>query len=419
MRAIVEERAIIGNLIFKPSLLAKTKLTDEHFNELKEKKIFRAIKKHSERMQDDKIESNMDVIVSEIDDSSKLSFSDLIEYAPTSDHLFFLDVEALNDAMQKRKLLDVANAIKERMSIAEIRDAYKEALDLLDTSATKENSDWQLFSEIVLTEYQEMLGDLAKRERGEFVGSNFPSGIFSLDQLIEGFPIGVPSIVAARPSEGKSALALNIADNLASKGIGVHLFSYEDGVQSFYRRWVSKRVRIPIHELTPNQINQGCIRAIGKVNKRTAEKLIIQTAHGLNIDEITKCYNATKEKLGTRVVIIDYLQLMPGVNGKQRHEQLEDNMIKIATLAAKEQISVIVLSQLNRESAKREGDNKPRLSDLRGSGSIEQIGKLIVALHSTQTQKEMDMLGLYVLKNSQGRCGDCLVSFEREFCDIK
>jgi replicative DNA helicase len=148
--------------------------------------------------------------------------------------------------------------------------------------------------------------------------------------------------------------------------------------------------------------------------------MVIQTAHGLDVHGIRKAFKRAQRKIDTRVVIVDYLQMIPGSDKKPRHEQLEESMIEFAALAATEKVAMVVLSQLNRESTKRDmnggGSSVPRLSDLRGSGSIEQVGKLIIALHTLD--HTLDTLGLYVLKNSQGRRGNVTVGFERQYCDI-
>ena len=152
---------------------------------------------------------------------------------------------------------------------------------------------------------------------------------------------------------------------------------------------------------------------------RLRESVCIERAHGMRAHQICRAYRGKAKALGTKVVIVDYLQLMPGLDPRAaRHEQLEASMQVLADLAADEGICVLVLSQFNRQMTGRgEKGEVPKLSDLRGSGAIEQVGKLIIALSCKD--KQIPELRMTILKNYQGPAGYVIAHYNRELCDIR
>ncbi len=226
----------------------------------------------------------------------------------------------------------------------------------------KSISESKTFRESLRDEIRHIYDYLSAQERGESVYKVFPTGIWSLDELIGGIPIGVPTVLAGRPGAGKSSVCLNIAAHLTRKGLGVHVFSYEDGARSFAQRYLAREARVSIEDIVLGYIDIDKQRRLIEAEKRSSSmsRMVVEQAHSLTAEGVCSAYRAKKKTLNTKLLIVDYLQLIPGGGNKPRHEHLADCMQTFAALAAREQIGVLILSQLNRDLAKRD-EAEPRL----------------------------------------------------------
>ena len=218
-----------------------------------------------------------------------------------------------------------------------------------------------------------------------------------LDHVTNGFRPGTLTIVAARPSMGKSAFVINIAVNVALKDhLPVAFFSLEMNGQEIANRILASRCDISISSLqNSKRLSQDEMSRInGSMPMLGNTPLYIDEHSGLNTAEIlTRCrelQNRLGKKLG--LICIDYLQLMnPAVERKNASRQQEVSDISRALkLMAKElEVPVIALAQLSRESEKRD-DHIPVLSDLRDSGAIEQDADMVMFIHRPDYYKHKD-----------------------------
>jgi replicative DNA helicase len=212
------------------------------------------------------------------------------------------------------------------------------------------------------------------------------SGFPSLDRLSYGWQPGNLYILAARPSVGKTAFALNLARNACAAGVSVGFFSLEMSTGELMMRLVTAESGISLDKLSRGKISQEERQELNKSYKSISEiPLYIDDSPALSIYELrSKCRSLVrKKKVG--LIIIDYLQLMRGANDQNRNNR-EQEISKISRdlkgLAKELQIPIIALSQLSREVEKR-GDGKkvPNLSDLRDSGAIEQDADMVMFLY--------------------------------------
>lgn len=245
------------------------------------------------------------------------------------------------------------------------------------------------------------------------------TGFPSLDAILSGIHKTDLVILAARPARGKSAFALQLAKNVSLYGsTPVMFFSLEMGTEQLVQRLVASESKVGISALSTGRIDEN-----EKIALEIASKTIgflpvfFNDKVGLKIKDIRRQIKAHnhrhKEPIG--LIVIDYLQLM-AIGGSGR-----DNMVQVVTeisrglkMIAKEfNVCVLALSQLSRDVEKRGG--KPKLSDLRDSGSIEQDADIVMFLSSEQ--KELDSYGnrgieLEVSKHRSGPTGSCFFNFK-------
>lgn len=213
--------------------------------------------------------------------------------------------------------------------------------------------------------------------------SGYPTGIGALDAHLGGYQPDIVTILAARPGMGKSAALLSCAFAASEAGHGVHVFSLEDSARSYAERAIVRignlaAERMRTGDLTRDDVSE-MVRAQGEYRLR--KNWLVDTRGGLSCEEVVRSVRRHKQRLGTAIVIVDYLQL---VNAEARifstHERMGHIMTTFAEAAKADHVAYIVASQLNRKIEER-ADRRPVESDLRESGSIEERAKCIVGLY--------------------------------------
>ncbi len=208
------------------------------------------------------------------------------------------------------------------------------------------------------------------------------SGFGDLDVITGGFQPGELIILAARPSMGKSALALNVAENVAARGEAVGIFSLEMSSAQLVQRVLASRSGVDGDRMRRNALRPNEFRALFAAcdELRTAPMYFDDTP-GLTLLQLRAKARRMKQKHGLQAVVIDYLQLMTsGHRTESRQQEVSEISRGVKALARELNVPVLCLSQLNRAAEQREG-HRPRMSDLRESGSIEQDADVIMMLH--------------------------------------
>ena len=222
--------------------------------------------------------------------------------------------------------------------------------------------------------------------------SGVASGYVDLDKLTSGMQGGELLILAARPSMGKTALALNLAEQIAMGGdvfakpgsvkVPVAIFSLEMSKSALTQRLLSARSGVDLQKLRSGSVGsdwQALNRACGELHETP---MYIDDAPGLTILQLRARARRMAQQYGIKCIIIDYLQLLTAPGAARESRQVEVSTISrgIKALAREMNVPVICLAQLNRGTEQREG-NRPRMSDLRESGSIEQDADVVMLLH--------------------------------------
>jgi replicative DNA helicase len=275
-----------------------------------------------------------------------------------------------------RQLISASNDI--------LRDAYaphEQAEIVLDRAekrifdiAEKKVSGQMVKMEEVLHEVFEMIENRGQR--------GLETGFFELDDMMNGLQNGEMIIVAARPSMGKTAFGMNMIEHIAADSrLPCAVFSLEMSKQQLAQRMLCCRGEIDAHKLRKGLLQSHEYAHLANVVGELAKAPIwVDDSPGLTPLDLRAKARRLKRQHDIKCIMIDYMQLMDNPGPESRQQQISEISRGIKSVARELEIPVICLSQLNRASEGRDG-HRPRMSDLRESGSIEQDADVIALLH--------------------------------------
>jgi replicative DNA helicase len=257
--------------------------------------------------------------------------------------------------------------------------------------------------------------ELVSREGLSMTGT--PSGFKDLDELTGGFQPGNMIVLAARPSMGKSALMINIAENASVKyEKPVALFSLEMSETELAQRFIASQAKIDGDDLRKGRVRQDrWPKVIAATEKLASSPLFVDDSSDLGILELRAKARRLHSRQDLGLVVIDYLQLMrPEDSSNSRVEQIGQISRGLKMLARELSVPVIAVSQLSRAVESRP-DKRPLLSDLRESGNIEQDADLVMFIYRDDYyNKESERPGeadLIIAKHRNGPIGDVSLTF--------
>ena len=385
---VESERALLGSIMLRPEALVEIMdiLRPEAFYADKHKTIFEAMTHLYERREpidlltlSSKLKESVD-----LDRIGGMSYlTEMVNSVPSSSNAEHY-AEIISKKHTMRRLIEAAE------HIAKIGyDEESEIGELLDKA---EKRIYEVTSKNLSGKYVEMkdvLGEAMERlerlhkTKGELRG--VPSGFKDLDNKLSGFQNSDLIILAARPSMGKTSLALDIARNAAIRhNIPTAIFSLEMSTQQLVDRMLSAESRVDAWRLRTGALNleEEFGRITAALDPLSKAPLYIDDQAANNILKIRSVVRRLKHEKNLGLVIIDYLQLMTPVHtkgGDNVVQQITEISHSLKQLAKEFDIPVIALSQLSRAVEQRGG--KPRLSDLRDSGSIEQDADVVMFIH--------------------------------------
>lgn len=245
------------------------------------------------------------------------------------------------------------------------------------------------------------------------------TGFKDLDRKLTGLHPANLVIVAARPSMGKSALAANISTNVALKGHPVAFFSLEMSKEEVAQRMLCSEARIDSMKLRTGQIGETAWpRLTDAAGKLYEAPIFVDDSPVLTVTEIRAKCRRLKRRHGLDLVVVDYLQLMQGASRENRQQEIADISRGLKNLARELDLPVIAVSQLNRNLESRE-DKRPRLGDLRESGSLEQDADIVIFIYRdeyyNETSEKKGIAEVIVAKHRAGATGTVEMTFMPEF----
>lgn len=319
-----------------------------------------------------------------------------------------------------RRLINISSNI--------ISDCYSETDEINDILDKAESKILDIAQKQIKRDFQPMK-DLVKlgletiekslENKGEVSGLS--SGYRDFDKLTTGLHPSDLIVLAARPSMGKTAFALNIAENVALlEKAKVAIFSLEMSSEQLVTRMLCSHAKVGGQKVRTGFLNDHDYQSLAY----SAEEFIknanvfIDDAPGLTLLELRSKARRLSANHGLDLIIIDYLQLISGSGGKSDNRQQEISEISrsLKALARELEVPIIVLSQLNRDVESREG-NKPRLSDLRESGAIEQDADMVIMLMRRDYYNPDDQPGtadVNIAKHRNGPVGEFKLAFNKE-----
>lgn len=319
----------------------------------------------------------------------------------------------------KRHLIEVASNIQ--------KQAFDESVEtdhLLDASERAIFDVTQKKFEVSSTKLNEILKDTFSRieslhdRQSRLTGLS--TGFYDLDDLTCGLQPSELIIIAARPSMGKTSLALNMVEHVGIvEKKPVIVFSQEMSAQQVAQNMLCSHARIDAHKLRRGFLEDKQWSALSYgMGSLSEAPIFIDDVPGLTVLEVRAKARRLKAQYNIQMVVVDYLQLMEAPRGIENRQQ-EISIISrgLKSLARELSIPVIAVSQLNRSVEAREG-HRPRMSDLRESGSIEQDADVVVLLHRDKyydPEKDDDTAELIIAKQRNGPTGVVKLTFLSHF----
>tara|TARA_R110000744_G_scaffold68848_3_gene139970 strand:- start:152 stop:1441 length:1290 start_codon:yes stop_codon:yes gene_type:complete len=242
------------------------------------------------------------------------------------------------------------------------------------------------------------------------------TGLTDLDKVLGGFKVGEFATIAARPSHGKTALALSIAANIASQGKRVMFCSLEMTTEQLKKRLIHAEARVPIINQPNHYHSEDREKLREAVERIKGWHLKVDQTCGVTVPYLLSKAMAEKARYGLDILFIDYIGIMNGP-GKDIYERVSGISRGIQQIAKKVEIPVVALSQQNRESEK---DSSAKMSHLRDSGSVEQDADQVIMLRRSKEMGEkpfqpIETMEVTIAKNRNGCTGRIPLTFSRSF----
>jgi replicative DNA helicase len=395
---LANERAVLGACITLPSKLRDCELGTEDFVDLRHKLVWGALRNLAEKRE------HIDALAVERE-LQRIGKVDAVVSSGRPPGEFIQGLRAVNgmtafvepsfeaavakvrDSSLRRAIALAAGDIVQhageaKLNAGELLDEATRLFGAID-SANVVSADAVAIGDIVGERLEAIQRVADQQANGEGALTGAPTGIAALDAKVGGWRFKLGNMIAARPGMGKSALGLSTADASSAGGFGVHVFSLEDSKETYGERVISRFSGVPAIRLRQANIaREEVSKVLAAVDAYRARKnWIVDDRPGLSAAEIIRAWRRRGEKNGTRVVLVDYIQLVRAADPRMREDQALGASLQAMIDAAKiDDVALIVMSQFNRELEKR-GDKRPQLSDLRGSGELEEKVKLCVALY--------------------------------------
>jgi replicative DNA helicase len=418
------ERSLLSSMLRDNNAIpeAVNLVRAEHFYIFAHQKIFEAIAK----LNDDQGKPADAVTVAEYLTQNKLIdevggipyLADLLDSAPSAANFrYYADI--IRQKAIVRNLIHACNelhaeAYDQSIPPAELLDsAERRILDIAEMGITGDT----ITLETALKEAYDRLDHRKKQGENEFSG--IATGYLDLDNLTAGFQNSELIILAARPSVGKTAFALNIARHvIVEEKLPVLFVSLEQARVELAERLICCQARVDSNRLRRGHLGADEIQKIFEAGEVLSNgQLYIDDTPGQNMLRIAANARRLKKRHGLRMVMIDYLQLIdPDDRRDSRQEQVSAISRRLKFLARELKVPVVALAQVNRSSEDRQ-DHRPRLSDLRESGAIEQDADTVLLMHRPDKEPGHDegLIEIIVAKQRNGPTGEVSLMYVKQF----
>lgn len=419
------EQSVLGAIFLEPQALitaSETLLADD-FYQAAHRLIFETMLRLSD------LGKAIDVVTvteelssrNQLDDVGGISYmTELANAVPTAANIaYYSEIVAQKSLL--RKLIRTATKIVEDSFTREdeVAELLAEAEKQIMEVANRSNSgDFKHVKDVLVQTYENV--EKLQNRKGDITG--IPTGFRDLDRLTAGFQRGDLIIVAARPSVGKTAFALNVAQAVGTQTTeNVAIFSLEMGADQLVMRMLCAEGNIDAQVLRTGALTTEDWRKLTMaMGSLSHAGIYIDDAAGVRVNEIRSKCRRLKQESGLGMILIDYLQLIQGSgsSGQNRQQEVSEISRSLKALARELEVPVIALSQLSRGVEQRQ-DKRPMMSDLRESGSIEQDADIVAFLYREdyydKETEDANTIEIIVAKQRNGPTDTVKLAFKKEF----
>jgi replicative DNA helicase len=383
------EKTVLAILIDNPDRTDEAALIPEHFFNAKARKIYQAI----QFLRSKELPCDVLSIATNLEESglAHISGVDIVSYLQgmhcqsCSGQTLGFYTAKLQDRYTGKKVIEYAEQAQRAInkgtkSGIEAAECLSAKLSTLETpsscAVTLEDS--------VQRESEAIRAEIRSAAKGGNQGKNIPIGL-GLEQICPGgLPLGVPSVLCGDTKSGKTTVAQNIIRHVSGAGHGTIVFNVEDGEELFRQKMLSAVSGVPLANIITRRLSEPEVRALGKAVRQSADmmqRVMVDSRSGPTCHDIVRAVKGYKSQLDTKLVVVDYLQILSRTNKIER-ESIREAMLTFQHAAKADNMHYMIISQLNRGHLHDRTDPKPRRQDLYGSGSIEQFSKLIFGVHN-------------------------------------
>ncbi|UAL47433.1 replicative DNA helicase [Sutcliffiella horikoshii] len=423
---IEAEQAVIGAIFLEPSALtlASELVMPDDFYRAAHQKIYDCMLNLSDRGEP----VDLVTVTSELANLKLLEevggvsyLSDIAGSVPTAANIEYYAKIVEEKSILRRLIRTATNIAQEGYSREdEVAGLLNEAeKQILEVSQRKNSGVFQNIKDVLVKTYDNI--ETLHNRKGEVTG--IETGFTELDKMTAGFQRNDLIIIAARPSVGKTAFALNIAQNVATKAReNVAIFSLEMGAEQLVMRMLCAEGNINAQNLRTGQLTADdwskLTMAMGSLSNAG---IYIDDTPGIRVSEIRSKCRRLRQESGLGMILIDYLQLIQGSGrggGENRQQEVSEISRSLKALARELEVPVIALSQLSRGVEQRQ-DKRPMMSDIRESGSIEQDADIVGFLYRDdyydKESENKNIIEIILAKQRNGPVGTVSLAFVKEY----
>lgn len=420
------EQSVLGAALIQPDVLGWLELDTEHFHQSAHRAIYGAMRAVYDRG------AALDPVTleAELERQGALEgvggleyLSEVAQTVPTADNVEFY-ARDLDDYRTTREVMGHAAGIlaeargqvpggKEPLRGEELLDQALERLGRVRRTRHNERTD---FSAAVRDFIRRVGPEVEDRAQGLEGKTLMATGVEKLDREIGGLPMATLSGLAGRYGSGKSALAFQVALNVARRGRRVAYFTAEDPRERMVERGFARDARVNLERINQRDLNAVELADVYRAaDGLDVEELHVLHAHGWGVREIVR----ESMVLEPELVVVDYAQeLEPPEKGLKKHDAIEENARRLAQYAGKSGAAVLLLSQLNK--GQKAENRRPTDEDLRYGEGVSMKAKLLMLLHDPQIRGEKNARQALIPKRNQGESNLVIdLYFDGAHCEFR
>ncbi|OGX79055.1 MULTISPECIES: replicative DNA helicase [Exiguobacterium] len=423
--SVEAEQAVLGAVILDSDRLitASERVDPDDFYRVSHQRIFEAMLKINDRGELVDLVTLSSELQSQgiLDEIGGLNYlAEIAEAVPAIGNIgYYLNVVDQKAAL-RRLIRTATNIVSDGYERQDEVDAVLSDAErnILKVSQRKGQSSFHSIGSVLSDAYSTI--EKLHQSSGEITG--IATGFSDLDKMTAGFQRNDLIIVAARPSVGKTAFALNISQNVAVRtGENVAIFSLEMGAEQLVMRMLCAEGNIDAQRLRTGRLeSEDWGRLSLAMSSLSQAGIFIDDTPGLRVNEIRAKCRRLKQEYGLGMIMIDYLQLIVGTGkpGENRQQEVSEISRTLKAIARELQVPVIALSQLSRGVESRQ-DKRPMMSDIRESGAIEQDADIVAFLYRDdyydKESEDANTIEIIIAKQRNGPTGTVKLSFRKEY----